>query len=248
MHTVRTPARALLAALAALALGAPTAGAQARENVYWADWTSSSLGESRVGSVAGSLNVNGTAVGVTFSGELEFATTAPGGTNYFAPRATFLGTLLQDAQPITSDIIAISGGTGIVNTFTFAQAITNPVMSIVSLGRGSTPVDYVFNAPFELVSGGPNSTFGGVALTRPSPNTVRGQEGNGTIRFLGTFTSLSFTTVGGEYWNGFTLGVQGLASNNPPPVNVIPEPSTYALMAAGLALTGALARRRTRTA
>jgi len=241
MHTSSRIAGALAAA-AWLTAAAPAAHAQTAGNVYWADWLSATAVGNR-GTVVGALNVGGTAVDVTYGGELEFAVTAPGATNYFLPRATFLGTLLHDAQPITSDIVAISGGTGIRNTFTFSQAITNPVMSIVSLGRGSTPVEYTFDAPFELVSGGPNSVFGGVALTRPSDNTVRGQEGNGTIRFLGTFSSLSFTTTGGEYWNGFTLGVQGVASGGGPGT-VVPEPATVALVGLGLAGVAVAGRRR----
>lgn len=233
-----------LAAAAWLTAATPAAHAQTPGNVYWADWLSATA-VGNTGTVAGALDVGGTAVDVTYGGELQFAVTAPGATNYFQPRATFLGTLLQDAQPITSDLVAISGGTGIRNTFTFSRPITNPVMSIVSLGRGSTPVEYAFDAPFEIVSGGPTSIFGGVALTRASSTTVRGQEGNGTIRFLGTFSSLSFTTNGGEYWNGFTLGVQGLASGDGPGT-VVPEPATVALVGLGLAGVAAAGRARRR--
>jgi hypothetical protein len=39
---------------------------------------------------------------------------------------------------------------------------------------------------------------------------------------LGTYSSLSWTTTGGEYWNGFTVGVAGIST-------VAPEPSTLGL-------------------
>ena len=256
MRTTRTLARAarhaapaaaaLLALLALLALPAPAAHAQTPTSVYWADWLSSAAVDGR-GTVVGAMNVGGTAVGVTYTGELEFAVTAPGGTNYFTPRATFLGALLDDAQPTDGDIIALSGFVSGVNTFTFAQPVVNPVLSVVSLGRGSTPVEYVFDAPFELVSGGA-AIFGGVPITSPAPNTVRGQEGNGTIRFLGTYSSLSFTTNGAEYWSGFTLGVQGTALAETPPSTVTPEPATVGLVGAGLVVMLAGARRRSRPA
>jgi hypothetical protein len=39
-------------------------------------------------------------------------------------------------------------------------------------------------------------------------NILSGNEGNGTIQFLGTFTSISFTVPTNESWHGFTVGVQ----------------------------------------
>jgi hypothetical protein len=236
------PATTALRLLAIAVAAVPTLAQAQATPVLWADWLNSTA-TGRQGVVNGRMTVGGTAVDVTYRGELEFAVTAPtAGTNYFLPRATFLGTTLTDGSPISADIIAISGGTGIRNTFTFSQAIVNPVMSIVSLGRGSTPVSYTFDAPYEFISGGPNTVFGGVSITRPNAFTVTGQEGNGTIRFLGTFTSLSFETTGGEYWNGFTLGVQGLAAADE--VTVTPEPASVALMGTGLMGVLLVARRR----
>jgi len=233
------------AAAAAAAVAVPTTTlAQERTPVYWADWQSSLMSDGR-GTVYGTMNVGGTAVGLRYEGELDFAATLPGGTEWFAPRESYLGSVLRDGTPITSDIIALSGGTGIRNTFLFDRPITNPVMSIFSLGRGSTPVEYVFDASFELLAGGPGA-FGGTAVTQPAANTVRGLEGNGTIRFLGTYSSISFETVGGESWSGFTLGVQGLATD--PGQTVTPEPASVALMATGLAGVGVIARRRRRAA
>lgn len=234
----------LAAAATAAAAAAPAAAhAQARTPVYWADWTSSQTVDGGRGTVVGTMDVGGTAVGLRYEGELDFATVLPGGTMWFSPRDTYLGQTLSDGSAITSDIIGLSGFVSGTNRFVFDRPITDPVMSIFSLGRGSTPVEFAFDAPFELVAGGPGA-FGGTALTQPSPNTVRGLEGNGTVRFRGTYSSLAFTTNGAEYWSGFTLGVQGVAGAE----TVVPEPSTYAMLGAGLAGVAAAARHRRRAA
>ena len=53
-------------------------------------------------------------------------------------------------------------------------------------------------------------------------------------------SSITWTSLTNEYWNGITVGTYGLA---PPPV---PEPATALLMALGLAALSTAARRRTR--
>ncbi|HEX3158869.1 MAG TPA: PEP-CTERM sorting domain-containing protein [Gemmatimonadaceae bacterium] len=228
--------------MAALAGGTRAAGAQSP--AFWTDWITAAASGGGAGTASGTIMVGATPVTIGYAGEFNFAQTS-GGTNYWQPRSTFLGTTLTDAAPITADLIAISGGTGLTNTFTFSAPIVDPFISIVSLGRPGVPVSYTFSSPFTIISGGPTTIFGGGPLTQPSANTVLGTEGNGTIQFSGTFSTLSFTTTGGEFWNGFTIGVVGTGDGTPPPA-VIPEPSTVSLMALGLIGLAAAARTRRR--
>jgi len=112
-------------------------------------------------------------------------------------------------------------------------------MAIWSLGAGGAPASFVFTAlePFAIQSGGPSVEFGGSSITAVA-NTVNGSEGNGTIRFIGTFTQISWTNPQFEFYYAFTVGVEGTA---PSPV---PEPRTYITLATGLLAISVLIRRK----
>ncbi len=133
---------------------------------------------------------------------------------------------------------------------TFSQAVDNLYFAVVSLnGNG-----YSFNEDFEIVSFGPGF-WGNGTLTKQLVGSefrlIGSGEPHGVIRFNRAVSSITWSSLTNENWNGFTVGTYGLA---PPPVDLppvdppttpaIPEPSTYALMALGLAALAGVARRR----
>ncbi len=62
-----------------------------------------------------------------------------------------------------------------------------------SLGQGGINAQFAFtNATPVSVSGGPGAEYGGPPIS-VAGNTVFGSEGNGTVQFIGTFTSISWT-------------------------------------------------------
>ncbi|MBM4385894.1 MAG: PEP-CTERM sorting domain-containing protein [Deltaproteobacteria bacterium] len=214
---------------------------------YYVDWTSSSPS---AGTAAGTITLpDSSTVSVTFSvtepngaaGAYTFGQTNSG-TNYWVPAAPYLSTQVDNSPP-DSDILALTGGTSTTTyTITLSEPIRDPIMAIVSLGQPSVLVTYDFDRPFTIVSQGVGFWGGGPsALTQLPGDVLQGQEGHGTIQFIGTFSTFSWTAPTAEFWHGFTFGIRTTERIEP-----TPEPGALALLAAaGAAL--ALSRRRTRT-
>ena len=212
-------------ALAAATLAAASSLAHAA-TIDWNSWTSNSTG---------SISTSSGPISVTYSGEMTgFYASYPS----WGPSATFAdGTVVVNAPTGSNGIIQLTGGSTGVDTVTFSKAITNPVFSIWSLGNGGDLASFNFiGATPVLVSGGPSNEYGGSSIT-VSGDDVFGAEGNGTVQFVGTFSSISWTNPTYEYWYGFNVGVAGVAG-------VVPEPGSLGMLLAGLTLTGLALRRR----
>lgn len=211
-----------------LALAASTlalSGLAHSATIDWNTWTTN-----------GSGNIGGsTPVTVTYTGEMsgvyiDYPSWTPGTT--FAD-----GTVVSNAPVASNGIVRLVGGGegATVDTITFSQAVTNPVFAIWSLGQGGINASFNFiGATPVLVSGGNSAEYGGSGIS-VSGNSVFGNEGNGTVQFMGTFTSISWTNPTSEDWYGFNVGIAG--------VSAVPEPGSVGLLLAGLTLVG-LARRR----
>ena len=196
-------------------------GAQANigSTYYYVDWTAANSGQ---GTASGTITLPGGAtIGVTFrvvqpsgaSGTFKFGQTG-GGTSYWLPFTPYVNAeVLNPPPPI--DIIALIGGNLNSYVVTFSEPVQNPIMDILSLGQGGRPTIYDFDRSFEILSQGVGFWGGGpTRLTIEPGERLRGEEGHGVIRFVGSFSTFSWTVPVPEDWHGFTLGIRGPADPN----------------------------------
>ena len=208
-------------ALAIAALTLPLS-ALAADSTNWTKWSTIT---------DGTLVQNGNSVDVTFGGGAYFLDHS---SYFYDVPSSFTSPDVTNA-PATEGTIGMLGGDATVHSFTFSQAVVDPVMAVFSVGQGSVPVRFVFDTDhFSVTSPTANGHWGGGTLVQAG-NVVTGVEGNGLIQFKGTFTKISFTTPDYENYYGGTIGA---------PAAAVPEPEALVLALGGLMVVGGLARRR----
>lgn len=189
--------------------------------IHWNTWSSATQG---------TIGADGVTVGFSIAGSGSTDHLVPNYPSY-TPTATFAdGTIVGNAPVAANGIVQLTGGNSNVNTLTFSSPVVNPVMAIWSLGARGNSATFVFtDATPTFVAGGASAEYGGSAIS-VSGNTVSGAEGNGTVIFHGTFSSISWTNPVYEGWYGFNVGITA-------PVGV-PEPGPLGLLVLGLAMIG----------
>lgn len=230
-----------LAGVAALMSTATVYAAQ----YHYTDWTSANPSAGTASGVItlpdlSTVTVDFQAVNPDSSpGSFSFAQTSGGGNNYWNPSSPYISSQVENAPPGT-DIVALIGGANQTYKVTLSAPIKDPIMSIVSLGRGGSNTKYDFDSPFTIVSQGAGYWGGGAsALTQLPGDVLNGNEGHGTIQFIGTFSTFSWTVPTPENWHGFTFGIRTTEALEPTPNTVPDTASTLGLTALSLTLLGA---------
>jgi len=185
-------------------------------HVSWVNWLSGTVGTD--GSATGVLTFGDTNVTVNYTGEIAFIQTTSG-TNFWNPSTPYLSAQVGNAPP-SPGIIALSRASA--KTMTFSKPVTGLLFAVVSLnGNG-----YRFNQDFDILSMG-CGYWGCGTLTKQDLGNgfyqLNGATGepHGVIRFKGTFSSITWTSMTYEYWNGFTVGTYGVIIDTTPPDTTI---------------------------
>jgi hypothetical protein len=240
--TARRASWYMAALLVALVLPGASAYATAVNYIY-VDWSAYTLStRSGAGSATGTFTVGTQIINVNYTGDVASATQINNvGIDYYIPASVYTNSVVANV-PTNVDIVTLAENPPYTDTLNFSSPLLNPILDIVSLGSPSIQVSYSFDATPIILSQGAGYWGGCNTCLSVNGNTLIGTEGSGVIEFLGSYNSISWTTTGGEYWNGFTVGVAGLGT-------LTPEPSTRTgfLLAAGFAallvLIGKSARR-----
>ncbi|MCA9049878.1 MAG: PEP-CTERM sorting domain-containing protein [Planctomycetaceae bacterium] len=243
--------------LLAGAVGMLFSGAVGAAPIFWTDWLGADLDSGPGFQGQGAITTTTSSVTVTYTNQngIGFYQSS-GGIDYYqngrAGRDDSISPYTSstvDNSPTGTDIVALSRAGS--QTLQFSQAIANPVFAFVSLnGNG-----YAFlNQDFDILSvGGEDGNAcgywgcggvtkvvtdlgGGNFLYALNSSNVGGTEPHGVIQFRGAFDTLEWDSASNEFWNGFTVGVQGTADEVFPPSNGVPEPGS--LLLAGLGLAG----------
>ncbi|RSK38111.1 VPLPA-CTERM sorting domain-containing protein [Rhodovulum iodosum] len=237
---------------AGLALSALPAAAV---EVQWIDWITA-YDDEGVYTVEGVITSGSETIDVTYTNAAGVGFVQTGtGTDYFTASGpdspyTSVGPNGVDNRPPAAEMIALRYAG--VQTLTFSQTVENLYYSFVSMnGNG-----YRFDQDFEILSytggnvdgqGTDDAGYwgsGGVVKVDNGDGTyslnATGGEPHGTIFFDDTFDSLTWASLTNEYWNGFTIGVQGTDEQ----VGEVPLPAGGVLLLSGLAGAVFVARRK----
>lgn len=203
----------------------------------YADWSAQTQSSAGVpGTVTGTLIAPSGTISVTYTGDVASPTQINNtSVDYYSSWQSVYTNSVVSNSPGNVDLIVLSQNAAYTNTITFGSTVIDPIIDIVSLGQGGVGVSYNFDSTFTILSQG-SAYWGGCSTCLvASGNTLTGLEGSGVVQFAGSFNSISWTSAGGEFWNGVTVGVADVAS---------PEPSTWSLFAlAGIAFAIASRKR-----
>lgn len=172
----------------------------AQADIVWADLTAKPDDTTVVGNIG--------AVRVTYTGDIGFAQTDGGGTNYWKPFPVQGG---PADGPGSTDLIATSWAGR--KTITFSQPVTDVYLALISWNGQAATFDRAFTVIAEGCGywgcGKVSTSNGGKTVTSPG-------EFHGILKFAGPIKSLTYTDTTNEYWHGIQIGIGGPGGSSAP--------------------------------
>jgi MYXO-CTERM domain-containing protein len=223
-HSRGRVGRAALTAGGTVALCTLLSGHASAATYSYVDWTEADVGQ---GTASGTISLpDDSTVTVDFvathangsPGSL-YGAQVDGGTDYWKPSTPYVSDEVENAPP-DPDILQLAGGTDETYTVELSEPIKDPIMALVSLGTPIAIITYDFDSPFTIVSQGAGYWGGSdTALTQLAGDVLQGAEGHGTIQFIGTFSTFSWTVPLPETWHGFTFAIRTTERLEPTPTS-----------------------------
>ena len=216
--------------MAGLLIAATSHAGDPVPDVNWVDWQTVLPNTD----IEGTAQAGSSTVTVTYSGERQFVQLGCG-TNYWNPSGPYISAMVPNAPP-DCDIIALSQAT--TKTLTFSEPVSDIFFAVVSLnGNG-----YSFDRDFDILSFGLGYWGNGTLTKQVTATTwdlIGSGEPHGVIQLTGSFSSVSWTSLSNENWNGFSIAFQDTVANLEvtPPVPV-PTIGNWALMLMGIFILG----------
>lgn len=244
-------------AFAAMLIGTSMALPAAAKSINWIDWQGSTTSGSGFMAL-GQITSGGEVLDATHNNPIGVGFIQTGaGIDYFSGGATnspytSTGPDGNDNRPPAAEMIALRYAGP--QTLSFSKPVENLYLSFVSInGNG-----WRFDQDFSILShtganidgaGADSAGYwgsGGVVRVDNGDGTyslnATSGEPHGTILLPDVFSVLSWNSLTNEYWNGFTVGIEGTDEQvGPAP---IPLPAGAWLVLTGLAGFGMVARRR----
>ena len=215
---------------------------------YYVDWTAADINGGTASGVitlpdASTVNVGFQAITAAGGpGNLSPNTQTGCGTNYWSPTTPYISAQVSNPPP-PCDIVALIGGVNQTYKVTLSEPIKDPIMAVLSLGQPSVFTTYDFDSPFDIVSQGAGYWGGtNTSLSELPGDILQGNEGHGTLQFIGTFNTFSWVVPTPENWHGFTFGIRTTERIEPTPTTPVPEPASLLLLVGGLAAGGVRSR------
>ncbi len=207
---------------------------------YYTDWVSVNPGG---GTASGIITPSsGSAVNVTFEalasdGSPGSFLGVTGDDVLWNPDSTYQSAQVDNASEFEG--LQLVGTDNMTYRVTLSEAIKDPIMAVATLGSTGDSATYVFDSPFTILSQGTSCCWGDGILVQQADNILEGWEGSGTLQFIGTYTTFSWTVPNPEYWHGFTFGIRTTQALEP-----VPVPAAVWLFGSGLLGLAGIARRK----